>query len=134
MANAAEEIPRIIITIRLIRSFEYRSIKNIVLKIIPSLLTVRELVEEIGREIARSTALPPPFKKYDYDTLKIFTFAHGQKPNSTAINLEDDEKYILSNLDAKLVEYGITNETEISFFNKLGYEKFKDNPVEQAWN
>ena len=134
MAEAVKEKPGITITIRLIKSFEYRAIKNLVLRSVPTTTTVRKLIEEIVKEIDKSSTLPTPFKKYDYDTIKIFTFAHGQKPNSTAINLEDDDKFILSNLDSKLEEYGIQNETELSYFNRLAYDKFKLNPVEQAWN
>ena len=134
MAEAIGEKPGITITIRLIKSFEYRAIKNVILRSVPLTSTVRELRGRIGEEIDKSSTLPTPFKKADYDTIKIFTFAHGQKPNNTAINMEDDDKFILSNLDSKLEEYGIQNETELSYFNKSAYDKFKLSPVEQVWN
>ncbi|KAI6652722.1 hypothetical protein LOD99_4108 [Oopsacas minuta] len=134
MAEVTEKPPGIRITIRLIRSFEYRSIKNIVIKSIPITSTVGELLKDIGKEIHKSSTLPPPFKKTNYDTIKIFTFAHGQKPNSTAINLEDDDKFILSNLDNSLEEVNLENEVELSYFNRADYDKFKLNPVEQQWN
>ena len=134
MAEAGEHTEKVTITIRLVRSFEYRSIKNVVIKSIPTSTTVRGLIEEIGKEIQNSSTLPVPFKNSDYDTIKIFTFAHGQKPNNTAINLEEDDKYILTNLDSKLEEYGIKNETELSYFNLAAYNKFKLAPLEQAWS
>ena len=134
MAEAIEEKPGITITVRLIKSFQYRSIKNIVLRSVPITSTVRELIEKINQEIDKSATLPIPFKKSAYDTIKIFTFAHGQKPNNTAINMEDDDKFILGNLDAKLGECGIHNETELSYFMKSAYDDFKLNPVEQDWN
>ena len=134
MAEVGEHMDKITITVRLVRSFEYRSIKNVVIKSIPTSTTVRGLIEEIGKEIHNSTTLPVPFKNSNYDTIKIYTFAHGQKPNSTAINLEEDDKYILNNLDSKLEECGIKNETELSYFNLAAYEKFKLNPLEQAWS
>lgn len=134
MAEAGDYTEKITITVRLVRSLEYRSIKNVVIKSIPTSTTVRELIEEIRKEIHTSITLPVPFKNSDYDTIKIYTFAHGQKPNNTAINLEEDDKYILSNLDSKLEECGIKNETELSYFNLAAYKKFKLNPLEQAWS
>ena len=59
------------VIIRVIRSFEYRNIRNIVLKDISVSLTTEELKETIFRELHTAPGLPPPFRKYDYDTLKV---------------------------------------------------------------
>ncbi|XP_064402230.1 UPF0538 protein C2orf76 homolog isoform X2 [Halichondria panicea] len=112
--------------IRVIRSFEYRSIKTLVLRGVPQSLLVKDLMERILGEIQQSKSLPPSFKKHQYDCLKIHSHAHGAKTNDTAINLDHDE-WILSP-DKTLLESDIRNETEISFFLKQDYEKYKKNP------
>jgi len=73
-----------------------------------------------------------PFRNAELDTLKIYTKAHGSKTSNLIINLDHDE-LILNDDDAKLVDVGIENETELSFFNKAAYFTFKENP-EVKWN
>lgn len=68
-----------IIIIRVIRSFEYRNIRSVVLKDIPLKLTTEELRTRILQELQITPGLPPSVKKYDYDTLKVIsvnTFQH----------------------------------------------------------
>lgn len=62
------------INIRVIRSFEYRNIRNIVLKEISVSLTTEELKTTITEQLQTAPGLPPPFRKYDYDTLKVLSF------------------------------------------------------------
>jgi hypothetical protein len=59
------------IIIRVIRSFEYRNIRNVVLKNVPLSLTTEELKTRIIQELGVAPGLPPPFRKYEYDTLKV---------------------------------------------------------------
>lgn len=59
------------IIIRVIRSFEYRNIRNVVLKDVSLLLTTEELKTRIIKELSVAPGLPPPFRRYDYDTLKV---------------------------------------------------------------
>jgi hypothetical protein len=61
------------IIIRFIRSFEYRNIRNVVLKNVSLLITTEELKTRIIQELSIAPGLPPPFRKYDYDTLKVFS-------------------------------------------------------------
>ena len=57
--------------IRLVRSFEFRNIRNIVLKDVPLTLTSEELLSLISEKLPTAPGLPPPFRKYDYDTMKV---------------------------------------------------------------
>uniref|UniRef100_A0A4W6CX56 Chromosome 2 open reading frame 76 n=1 Tax=Lates calcarifer TaxID=8187 RepID=A0A4W6CX56_LATCA len=46
-------------------------------------------------DIATRPGLPPPFRKYAYDTMKIIHQAHGAKTNELVMSLDDDDKLIL---------------------------------------
>eukprot|EP01117_Protostelium_nocturnum_P006196 TRINITY_DN2234_c1_g1_i1.p1 TRINITY_DN2234_c1_g1~~TRINITY_DN2234_c1_g1_i1.p1 ORF type:complete len:101 (-),score=23.45 TRINITY_DN2234_c1_g1_i1:520-822(-) len=74
-----------ILTIRLIRSFEYRTTKNMILTgLCLSEITVSQLKSMIREKISSN----PSFKAYQnlpLDTLKIYSKAHGAK-----VNLRDD--------------------------------------------
>lgn len=59
------------IIVRVIRSFEYRNIRNVVLKDVSLLLITEELITSIIQELNVAPGLPPPFRRYDYDTLKV---------------------------------------------------------------
>lgn len=66
------------------------------------------------------------------DTLKIYSKAFGSKTMNLAINLEEDDKLVLSDTEKTLAEYGVENETDISAFNWADYEEYKKNP-EEKW-
>ncbi|KAJ1984999.1 hypothetical protein H4R33_004192 [Dimargaris cristalligena] len=104
-----------VVTVRLIKSFEYRTFKNVVLKNIDfAQTTVGDLKKQI-----------------QHDTLKIYTKAHGSKTNNLIVNLDRDD-WVLKN-DADMLDYcGIANETELSYFNRAAFEEFKKNP-EVKW-
>ncbi|KAG7883043.1 hypothetical protein KL925_000438 [Ogataea polymorpha] len=80
------------------------------------------------------TSTARPRKGVNYDTLKIYTHAHGSKTMNLVINMDHDDDWILDLDDntRTLVDYGIANETELSIFNREEYEKFKANP-EEKW-
>ena len=59
------------IIIRAVRSFEFRNIRNIVLKDVPLTITSEQLLSLIFQKLPTAPGLPPPFRKYDYDTLKV---------------------------------------------------------------
>ncbi|KAJ3334877.1 hypothetical protein HDU91_002479 [Kappamyces sp. JEL0680] len=122
----------LVLTIRLIKSFEFRAVKNLVLKDVAPSTTVAEL-----KEIVKERTLPlltsdiktaSAFKavvNVAFDTMKLYVMAHGHKSQNLIINL-DNEGYLD---DTKtLQECGIENETEISFFKAADYERFKANP------
>jgi hypothetical protein len=73
-----------------------------------------------------------PYRGVKFDTIKIYTKAHGSKTMNLAINLDHDKDWILNDLSKPLTSYGVENETEVSVFNRDHYEEFKKNP-EGKW-
>ncbi|CAK9435433.1 uncharacterized protein LODBEIA_P01600 [Lodderomyces beijingensis] len=126
-----------LITIRIIKSFPYRNVKNIIIKDINlKSTTPLQLLEQVKSEINTSGALRP-FRNVEYDALKIYTQAHGSKSMNLVINFENDEEWTLVKMgketrDGGLWDLGVCNETEISVFNWQAYLEFKQNP-EEKW-
>ncbi|KAK5861622.1 hypothetical protein PBY51_023004 [Eleginops maclovinus] len=120
-----------VITVRLVRSFEHRNFKPVVFHSVNLENTVQDFIELVRHDIATRPGLPPPFRKYAYDTMKIIHQAHGAKTNELVMSLEDDEKLILQK-GQTLQAAGIANETEVAFFRKEDYGLFKANP-QTAW-
>lgn len=129
-----------LVTIRIVKSFPYRNVKN---HIIPSInlkeTTPSQLLEKI-RTIINTTGGLRPYRNVVYDTAKVYTHAHGSKSMNLVINFNDDERDILVCEDEQnkvckeksLWDLGIENETEISVFNFQSYIDFKSNP-EEKW-
>ncbi|QPG73343.1 hypothetical protein FOA43_000653 [Brettanomyces nanus] len=74
-----------------------------------------------------------PYRNVKYDTIKIYTHAHGTKTMNLVINMEHDDDWVLdlSNEGKELVEYGIQNETELSIYNEGEYLAYKKDPVDK---
>ncbi|XP_077306336.1 UPF0538 protein C2orf76 homolog [Lithobates pipiens] len=87
--------PDVTVTVRLVRSFEHRNFRPVVYHGVNLDQAVQEFIEYIKKDVAERVGLPPPFKKYAYDTMKIIHQAHGAKTNELVVGLEDDEKLIL---------------------------------------
>ncbi|XP_048225194.1 UPF0538 protein C2orf76 homolog isoform X2 [Perognathus longimembris pacificus] len=68
------------ITVRIIRSFEHRNFKFLVYHGISLDQTVKEFIVFLKQDIPLRTNLPPPFRNYKYDKLKIIHQAHKSKP------------------------------------------------------
>lgn len=119
------------VTVRLIRSFEHRNIRNLVLRNVDPEMSVRSFMELVREKIRESSSLPPPFIHFGFNTLKIETQAHGFKTNDPVINKENDERLILKP-EQQLKDCDVKNETEISFFMMEDYLKYKENP-EVVW-
>ena len=117
----------VVVTLRLIRNFEYHSIKVVPYKAANLSLTVSEFLEELKRNLTTMLGVPPPFRTHRYDTLKISHQAHGFKANDIVINTDDDASLILVPKDT-LADAGVKNETELSVFIRADYEKYKCNP------
>ncbi|XP_022304395.1 UPF0538 protein C2orf76 homolog isoform X1 [Crassostrea virginica] len=115
------------VTVRLIRSFEHRNLKHVVYHDVDLSQNTKVFKDFVRNDILTRPGLPPPFKKYSYDTLKISHKAYGTKSNDPVINLEDDENLILKD-EHTLKENGIENETELSFFRLEDYLVYKENP------
>jgi len=67
-----------------------------------------------------------------FDTMKLYTKAHGAKTTNLIINLDHDE-WIMDDDDVILGDLGFENETEVSLFNRELYNKFKLHP-ETRWD
>lgn len=130
-----------ILTIRIIKSFPYRNVKNIILNHIDlKQTTCNQLFKLIIDKINKEGALKP-YRGINYDTIKIYTHAHGTKSMNLVINLEHDiddtvnGSWVLDLSEEsgkKLSDYDIGNETELSIFNNDDYLKYKSNP-EDKW-
>ncbi|XP_016086444.1 UPF0538 protein C2orf76 homolog [Sinocyclocheilus grahami] len=116
-----------VLAVRLVRSFEHRNFKPVVYKDVSLDQTVEEFITFVKQDVSTRAGLPLPFKKFDYDTMKIIHQAHGAKTNELVMSLEDDEKLILRD-GCGLGACGVANETELAFFRMADYEKFKANP------
>ena len=121
---------KVTIVVRLIRSFEYRNVMNMVVHDFDTSKTTEELMDFILKEIQKESKYLTHRKKI-YDTLKLYTKAHSMKSQHLVINFAEDETKILIN-GKTLEEQGIENETELSCFNLEEYIAFKKNP-EMKW-
>ncbi|RKP10062.1 hypothetical protein THASP1DRAFT_22168 [Thamnocephalis sphaerospora] len=118
-----------IVTVRLIKSFEYRTFKNLLMRDVDPQQTVAEFKENIRAAMKTASGMKP-FLSVNYDTLKMYTKAHGSKTSNLIINLNHDD-WIMDD-EKTLADYGVENETELSFFNREAYETFKLDP-EVKW-
>ncbi|KAL4074536.1 hypothetical protein V8B97DRAFT_2005481 [Scleroderma yunnanense] len=111
LTNVALPNTEATITVRVIKSFEYRTERSLVLHNLNLPATTVGELKNIAKQ----------------DTLKVYTKAHGAKTSNLIINLDHDE-WILNDNNKTLAEVGFENETEVSFFNGEAYEKYKLNP------
>ncbi|KAM5265451.1 UPF0538 protein C2orf76 homolog isoform 1-T2 [Hipposideros larvatus] len=123
--------PEVTITVRLIRSFEHRNFKPVVYRGVNLDQTVKEFIVFLKQDVLLRTSLPPPFRNYKYDKLKIIHQAHKSKTNELVLSLEEDDRLLLKE-DSTLKAAGIANETEIAFFCEEDYKNYKDNPI-SSW-
>ncbi|XP_019409405.1 PREDICTED: UPF0538 protein C2orf76 homolog isoform X2 [Crocodylus porosus] len=94
------------ITVRLVRSFEHRNFRPVVYHGVHLDQTVKQFVAFVRNDVSSRTGLPPPFRNYKYDTMKIIHQAHRSKTNELVVSLEDDDKLILRD-DSTLKAAGI---------------------------
>lgn len=120
-----------VVTVRLVRSFEHRNFKPVVFHRVSLDQTVQDFIQFVRDDITTRPGLPPHFRKYTYDTMKIIHQAHGSKTNELVMSLEGDEKLILQD-GQTLRAAGVANETEVAFFRKEDYGLYKANP-QTAW-
>ncbi|PBK96536.1 hypothetical protein ARMGADRAFT_923529 [Armillaria gallica] len=115
------------ITLRVIKSFEYRTEKSLVLHNVNLETTTIGQLKDSAREAVKTQPGWKPYRNVVLDTLKLYTQAHSAKTTNLIINLDHDEW--LFNDDTKiLADVGFENETEVSFFSRELYEQFKQNP------
>lgn len=145
--NVARPLTDAVITIRIIKSFEFRTMKAYVVKSIDLTKTTVAQLEDMCRQEVKTNSAFRAFRSYadKLDTLKLYTRAHGAKTTNLIINLDHPEWLLedenLGKLlkeggsgegrtkeNTTLAEIGVENETELSFFNREAYESFLANP------
>lgn len=127
LTNLARPRTSATLTVRVIKSFEFRTERSLVLRDIDLDTTTVGDLKEITRNAIQTQPGWKPYRSAHFDTLKLYTQAHGAKTTNLIINLDHDE-WILSDDGKSLSECGLENETEVSFFNRDLYENFKLNP------
>jgi len=115
-----------------IKSFEYRTERSLVLRKLNLETTTIGGLKEIVRQAIQTGAAWRPYRNVVLDTLKLYAKAHGAKTTNLIINLDHDE-WILEDETKILADVGLENETEVSFFSRKAYEGFKLNP-EVRWD
>ncbi|ELU44738.1 hypothetical protein AG1IA_01219 [Rhizoctonia solani AG-1 IA] len=124
LTNLAAPLSSATITVRVIKSFEYRTEKSLVIHALDlEHTTVGELKERVPIKTEPGWK---PYRTVQLDTLKLYTKAHGT--TNLIINLDHDD-WILNDDSAILASLGFENETEVSFFNRELYEAFKKDPT-----
>ncbi|KAF5357834.1 hypothetical protein D9756_001806 [Leucocoprinus leucothites] len=120
------------LTVRIIKSFEFRTEKSLVLHNINLETTTVGQLKDIARQAVQTQPGWKPYRNVSLDTLKLYTRAHGAKTSNLIINLDHDD-WILDDDNRTLVDLGFENETETSFFNRELYEQFKLDP-QTSWD
>ncbi|KAJ3424368.1 hypothetical protein M0813_09303 [Anaeramoeba flamelloides] len=115
-----------ILTIRIVKNFEYGVVKYLVLKDLEETVKIGELKERL-KKIIKTDSKFLPFRSVEYETIKIFSFPFQNKEDNFVINLTKDDEWILDD-EKTLKECNLENECEISFFNFQMYQTFKENP------
>lgn len=133
LTSTARPLTNSIITVRVIKSFPYRNVKNLVFHDYDlQNKTAGDLLRDCMARIS-TEGIFRPFRNVKLDTLKVYTHAHGSKTVNLVINFDHDEDWMLDTTsNRKLCEYGVENETEISLFNREDYVAYKANP-EEKW-
>ncbi|CAL1703820.1 unnamed protein product [Somion occarium] len=115
------------LTVRIIKSFEFRTEKSLVLHHVNLESTTVGQLKDLVRQAIHTQTGWKPYRNVQLDTLKLYTKAHGAKTSNLIINLDHDE-WILNDDSKVLADLGFENETEVSFFNRELYEQFKAHP------
>jgi len=131
LANEARPLTDATLTVRIIKSFTFRTEKSLVLQHLDLTQTTVGQLKELARKAVATQAGWKPYRSVTYDTIKLYTKAHGAKTTNLIINLDNDD-WILDDDSLKLASLGFENETEVSFFNRELYDAFKANP-ETKW-
>ncbi|KAF8448084.1 hypothetical protein L210DRAFT_2836682 [Boletus edulis BED1] len=127
LTNEAVPPTEATITVRVIKSFEYRTERSLVLHKLNLEATTVGGLKEIVRQAVQTGPAWRPYRNAVLDTLKLYTKAHGAKTTNLIINLDHDD-WILEDDDKILADVGLENETEVSFFSRKAYDGFKLSP------
>lgn len=121
------------VTVRLIKSFEYKNFRNIVFHNLDlSTLTFADLEAMTRERIAANLVLSrlfPSNSSAPLDTFKRYYTRHSAKTNNAIINVGEDDKLVIHDYVSKLNTIGVEHETEISWFNWNEYQKYCNDPT-----
>ncbi|KAF9496066.1 hypothetical protein BDN71DRAFT_1506213 [Pleurotus eryngii] len=120
------------LTVRIIKSFEFRTERSLVLHDINLETTTVGELKEIASKAIKTQPGWKAYRNVELDTLKLYSKAHGAKTTNLIINLDHDD-WLFKDDSKLLIDLGFENETEVSFFNGEMYEKFRANP-ETRWD
>ena len=122
-----------VITVRIIKSFPFRNIRNHVLQHIDLANTTPKQLMELIKQTIKTEGSLRPYRNVEFDTIKIYTHAHGTKTMNLVINMDHDDDWVLDLNDEthSLSSYGIENETELSVYRREDYEAYRLNPVDK---
>lgn len=120
----------LILTVRVIRSFEHRNIWHVIMRDVSSAITTVEFKKSVLSSLENNTSIPSAVRRYPYDTLKIEHVPHKAKSNDLVINTDDDDKLILLDHVA-LSEGGVVHETVLSLFKMDDYLQYKSSKFAQ---
>ncbi|KAH9923998.1 uncharacterized protein BXZ73DRAFT_103730 [Epithele typhae] len=113
------------LTIRVIKSFAFRTERSLVLHHANLETTTVGQLKDMVRQAIQTQPGWKPYRNATFDTIKLYTRAHGAKTTNLIINLDHDE-WIFE--DESVILCDLENESEVSFFNRVQYEEFKTNP------
>ncbi|TFK72571.1 hypothetical protein BDN72DRAFT_928055 [Pluteus cervinus] len=116
LTNNARPKTSATLTVRIIKSFEFRTERSLVLHAINLETTTVLNLKDRARQAVQTQ---PGWKPY-------------RNTSNLIINLDNDD-WLLSDDDKTLADIGFENETEVSFFNYDAYQSFRENPT-TSWD
>lgn len=133
LTSTARPLNDSVITVRIIKSFPYRNVRNHVFQHVDLVNTTAKQFFDTILETIRTEGSLRPYRNVEYDTLKIYTHAHATKTMNLVINMDHDDDWVLDLDDAsrKLVDYGMANETEVSIYRRADYDAYVVNPIDK---
>lgn len=105
LTNLAAPKSAATLTLRIIKSFEFRTEKSLVLHSINLEVTTVSQLKDLARKAIQTQPGWKPYRNVVLDTLKIYTRAHGAKTTNLIINLDHDD-WILNDDAQVLADIG----------------------------
>jgi hypothetical protein len=94
------------LTVRLVRSFEYKTVRTIYFHDVDLDTTSLAQLKSMIDERVRGTETLLFLQAVPFDTFKIYSQPHGAKTSNPVINLVDDDKLILPDWSQSLATLG----------------------------
>lgn len=133
LTSTARPLNDSVITVRIIKSFPYRNVRNHVFQHVDLVNTTARQFFDMILDTIRTDGSLRPYRNVEYDTIKIYTHAHATKTMNLVINMDHDDDWVLDldNASRTLNDYGMENETEVSIYRKADYDAYVANPVDK---